>query len=291
MSLLFLATILTTSLLQINGASPGCRSGYSLWRGRCYRIGTVTTSWHGANDICRRDGQGSKLTSVGSQEEQDWIFRRAPAGWPYIYIGGTDSSSEGVWRWLDGQAWWYSNWYTAGGEPNNAGGDANCLEMVVGWGGKWNDKLCNEAKRAIYVCSYVPKDCRSGYQLWNGKCYRIGTVTTSWHGAKDICRSDGQGSELTSVESQEEQDWITDNAPAGWNYIYIGGTDSSSEGAWRWLDGQPWFYTNWYTAGGEPNNAGGDANCLEMIGDWGGKWNDKLCNEAAQAVYVCSYVL
>ena len=51
--------------------------------------------------------------------------------------------------------------------------------------------------------------------------------------------------------------------------VFIGLTDQSSEGTFKWSNGTPATYTNW--APNEPN----DWNGFEDYGSWaGGKWND-----------------
>ena len=56
------------------------------------------------------------------------------------WIGGTDAANEGTWVLPDGNAMTYFNWYT--GEPNNAGGDEDCI-VFDGSSGVWWDGPCN----------------------------------------------------------------------------------------------------------------------------------------------------
>ena len=57
---------------------------------------------------------------------------------------------ENIWKWhSSGSIFNYTNWYT--GEPNNAGGDQDCLKM---WSKaihnyKWDDDDCSDKFRTI----------------------------------------------------------------------------------------------------------------------------------------------
>ncbi|XP_074855559.1 pulmonary surfactant-associated protein D-like [Carettochelys insculpta] len=64
------------------------------------------------------------------------------------FTGIDDIQVEGTFRHLSGEAIAYSNW--AAGEPNNAGGSEDCVEIYPD--GRWNDKSCNE-KRLI-ICQF-----------------------------------------------------------------------------------------------------------------------------------------
>jgi len=138
-----------------------CQDEFSLWMDRCYYISEVSDiTWNESRDQC--DSLGSKLSSITSQEEQDWIVSQAPSDWAQdygvIYFGGTDAASEGNWTWLDGQPWIFSNWSVDKGEPNNAGTGENCAE--VRGDELWNDIPCDSSysHRVVYVCSYDPSE-------------------------------------------------------------------------------------------------------------------------------------
>lgn len=80
------------------------------------------------------------------------------------------------------------------------------------------------------------------------------------------------GANLVSVQSQAENDCImsslNDMGQSG--VIWIGFNDEAVEGTFVWYDQSPVVYTNW--AAGEPNNAGGAEDCVQIYAD--GSWND-----------------
>ena len=63
--------------------------------------------------------------------------------------------------------------------------------------------------------------------------------------------------------------------------MWLGGSDNAYEGQWLWANGSPMTYTNWYS--GEPNNHGGNEECLHMRD---GKWNDIKCSRKLD--FICS---
>ena len=63
-----------------------------------------------------------------------------------------------------------------------------------------------------------------------------------------------------------------------------GGNDLDSEGSWRWAgSGKEFQFTRWYK--GEPNNAGGNEDCLYLDPSISYLWNDRDC--ITKAVAVC----
>lgn len=86
------------------------------------------------------------------------------------------------------------------------------------------------------------------------------------------------GANLVSIQSQDENDCIVSSlVNLGLNsaadVIWIGYNDETTEGTFAWYDQSPITYTNW--ASGEPNNTGGDEDCVQIYPNGG--WNDLPC--------------
>ena len=77
---------------------------------------------------------------------------------------------------------------------------------------------------------------------------------------------------------------IASSTTAAIDTVWIGGIDVEEEGTCKWADCFPWNYTLW--GHGEPNNLGGDEDCLEQINDSAGRWNDDDCPK--EKAFVCS---
>jgi hypothetical protein len=103
--------------------------------------------WHDAVDHCANIG--AHLVTIGSAEENDFVFGLTPNTW----LGATDEAVEGVWEWVTGEPFDYTNW--APGEPNNSGGDESQPEHYLTWAfppdGRWNDVPDGEL---MFVCEW-----------------------------------------------------------------------------------------------------------------------------------------
>lgn len=98
----------------------------------------------------------------------------------------------------------------------------------------------------------------------NGHSYQRFSTSKTWNDAKAACAA--LGGYLATVTSQEEQKYVTSKGA----YAWLGAADETQEGAWKWITGEPWSYTNW--SGGEPNDLNGGEDCLHLWPD--GTWND-----------------
>lgn len=66
--------------------------------------------------------------------------------------------------------------------------------------------------------------------------------------------------------------------------FWIGGNDIDAEGQWRWVtSGNPLTFTDW--APGEPNNTGGNEDCLLLLPNTAYQWNDATCS--TRSLYIC----
>ena len=80
--------------------SADCPDGWELKPefGKCYYFIEEEITWSEANERCAALDPDNKatLTSIRSQDENDYIFSLIAGGDPWI--GGTDTLEEGVWR-------------------------------------------------------------------------------------------------------------------------------------------------------------------------------------------------
>jgi Ca2+-binding RTX toxin-like protein len=84
--------------------------------------------------------RGGHLATVGSKQEWEKILAVLPnknglegSAW----LGASDQDKEGVWKWVDGTAWNFSNWFY--GEPNNSGSEDYAIIKGRESGYAWND--------------------------------------------------------------------------------------------------------------------------------------------------------
>jgi len=137
----------------------------------------------------------------------------------------------------------------------------------------------------------IPSGCRTGWMEFGGRCYYVAKETKklSWNESVAECKKLDERSDLPSVGSQLEQDYIAQYPKDGY-YIFLGATDKDNEGQWKWTDGRPWTYTKW--ASGEPNNAfGGTEDCAYMRrSEMKNEWIDIRCFQSYDNfLLMCSY--
>ncbi|KFB38259.1 serine protease [Anopheles sinensis] len=102
---------------------------------------------------------GFRLATITSQDDSqaiaEAIVSSSNTKGPW-WIGGTDLGSEGLFVWIStNQVVGFRSGYLnySPGQPDNAGGNENCLE-IGRWGGVvWNDVPCDWKQR--YICEHV----------------------------------------------------------------------------------------------------------------------------------------
>ena len=113
--------------------------------------------------------------------------------------------------------------------------------------------------------------------------YLLVTQAKSWIDARNDCAD--RGYHLLTLDSPGEDEWINGTADVySGNKWWIGLNDRDIEGDFRWQsdDTLP-QYTNWHA--GEPNNWGGNEDCVQL-NRWGDStWNDEPCEY--EFFYIC----
>ncbi|XP_038148330.1 brevican core protein isoform X1 [Cyprinodon tularosa] len=122
------------------------------------------------------------------------------------------------------------------------------------------------------LCQSDVGECEPGWEKFQGFCYRHFSKRQSWETAEQHCRM--FGGHLLSVMTPEEQDHINDKYR---EYQWIGLNDRTIEGDFRWSDGNPLLYENWYKNQPDSYFLSGE-DCAVMVWHDGGRWSDVPCN-------------
>ncbi|XP_053305847.1 pulmonary surfactant-associated protein D-like [Spea bombifrons] len=107
----------------------------------------VEVTYREAVQICSR--AGGQLASPQNNAENDAVLAISLEKKKRPFLGINDIQLEGSFRYPNGQAIGYSNWYPR--EPNDDYGVEDCVEMYDT--GKWNDKNCEEKR--LVICEFL----------------------------------------------------------------------------------------------------------------------------------------
>ena len=111
-----------------------------------------------------------------------------------------------------------------------------------------------------------------------GGCYLLASEATTWAAASAACAA--WGGTLARIDSATEEAFVSSSVTAD---TWIGLNDLATEGDMRWDGtGDVSVYVNWATD--QPDNFGGDEDCVEVLADSRG-WNDLPCTDLH--AYLC----
>ncbi|XP_071264261.1 receptor-type tyrosine-protein phosphatase H-like isoform X5 [Salvelinus alpinus] len=113
-----------------------------------------------------------------------------------------------------------------------------------------------------------------GWRKFGSSFYYLSTEKKTWEKSRQDCLE--RGADLVIINSEEEQTFINGFESVKW--VWIGLTDSVTEGTWKWVDGTP-LTTPRYWWRGEPDG-GTDQNCVEIYYTSSGQgvWRDLGCS-------------
>jgi hypothetical protein len=99
------------------------------YNGHLYGVYDTVMDWQQAKSYC--ESIGGHLITIASQEEQDFFddtlvdLTTRELHW----LGATDEAEEGVWKWVSGEPFAYSNWLR--GQPDDSWEDENYVNLVA----------------------------------------------------------------------------------------------------------------------------------------------------------------
>lgn len=198
----------------------------------------------------------------------------------------------------DETTWYFDGDGDGRGDPNVTISACDAPMGYVPFGDDCDDMDPAKNVAAVEICDGLDNDCDAvvdeatamnpscnGCTLFaaNGRSYAFCPAGASWDAARvscaaftgDLLRLDDEAESATVVALAEPPSM----AEGGW---FIGLSDSAARGAFQWVDGGGLDFASWLA--GEPNDAGGTEDCVEMD-PAGGGWNDIPC--AGPRAFIC----
>ncbi|KAM9399023.1 receptor-type tyrosine-protein phosphatase H-like isoform 3-T4 [Salvelinus alpinus] len=134
--------------------------------------------------------------------------------------------------------------------------------------------LENGKQSQLVSTTLTTRSCPEGWRRFGCSCYYLSTEKKSWEKSRQDCLE--RGADLVIINSEGEQTFI--NGFKSVNFVWIGLTDSVTEGTWKWVDGTP-LTTPRFWWSGEPDG-GTYQNCGEIYYTSSGQrvWRDYDCS-------------
>ncbi|XP_045567654.1 C-type lectin domain family 6 member A-like [Salmo salar] len=117
--------------------------------------------------------------------------------------------------------------------------------------------------------------CPEGWRRFGCTCYYVSTEGKSWEKSRQDCLE--RGADLVIINSEEEQTFV--NGFESVNYVWIGLTDSITEGTWKWVDGTP-LTTPSYWWRGEPGRTDWNCRFIYYKSSGHGVWWNYYCSSS-----------
>jgi len=142
---MFKALLMTVALAA--SVAAYCPDGWIGNSYSCYWRSSYTATWRSARDACTSmssGGTSSDLVSVQSLSENQFLVATMHAS--DSWIGLNDLENDGTFVWTDGSSVSYTHWEA--GQPNDLL-DQDCVNIIEGSSGDWDDNHCKESKSFI----------------------------------------------------------------------------------------------------------------------------------------------
>lgn len=185
------------------------------------------------------------------------------------------------------QTWYFDADLDGWGDPATAVDACEAPDGYVALGGDCNDHstvfhpFAEDVIGDTFDHDCDGLDCQS---LTTGDAHFAVCLTFKNHeDSRSVCT--GAGLEVASVHSVEENEtvaWAMDGLGTG--FVWMGATDSATEGTFVWADGSALDYENW--ASGQPDDDGGE-DCLLIQANLDYAWNDAACSNTAVGGVAC----
>jgi hypothetical protein len=128
---------------------------------------------------------GGHLATITSAGENNFVFGLLPSSSPYAFFIGGSRNSSGVWSWVTGEPWSYTNWDV--GEPNGIGTQITWIHgPAAPRPATWNDHPASDY--AFYGVIEYESDCNNDNIVDYGQILTGQLADANTDGIPDICQ-------------------------------------------------------------------------------------------------------
>ena len=114
---------------------------------------------------------------------------------------------------------------------------------------------------------------------YNDHTYAVFNNADTWDAAEKYCEY--VGGHLAVITSREENDAVWAFVSANnCETVFMGLSDLETDGEWKWVNGEPFVFSNWYV--NQPDGLDTEYYGEYLCGYPGGKWNDNAYNPRTQ---------
>jgi len=216
-------------------------------------------SWFDAKTFCESQqllGGAGSLVIDDDAETHSFLLDQGDLMW----IGGSDTETEGTWKWVNGVDVDLNSANWASGEPNDKNQDQDCMVMNYQTD-QWDDQGCTFA--LPFACQW-----NLGAEMIDGRLVRYRAEQL-----KNKAACSGAEERLIIANTEAINNWLATHSEPVW----IGATDVEHEGQWKWSNGERVEPKNWihWKAGG-PDDKDRVEHCAIHEN---AKWDDRYCGE------------
>ncbi|XP_062407758.1 macrophage mannose receptor 1-like [Sardina pilchardus] len=270
----------STSDTHNDAQSAGCKAGWIRHGYNCYFVGTQTSAFEEAKELCKRSS--AYLVDVQSSVENAFLISLVGARpEKHFWIGLSNQRDRYMFEWSNSKHVPYTHWNT-----RMPGQKQGCVAMTTGaLAGLWDVLSCSNKEK--YICKHQAEgvvttpgpptspapSCAEGWEPLGVRhsCYKFYNMDynegKTWFQALDFCRF--IGGDLLSIHNR------FDNFLTGEGYnAWIGYSAQDPGVGYTWVDGTASSYTNWES--GQPDDKHNMEKCA-MIELPSMKWEDRNC--------------
>ena len=121
------------------------------WGGHVYELYDNAVMWDAAKSLCA--AKGGHLITIGSESENSIAYEMIRGRQGYCWIGLTCTQGTTDWKWVDGTAYTYKNWYNSSYGTKDSG-EYYGLLYPSDFGTKNYASTWDKCKGSDYFCSY-----------------------------------------------------------------------------------------------------------------------------------------